>query len=787
MRLPLVDGQGNFGSVDGDPPAAMRYTEARLTAPALDILADLQKDTVDFIPNFDDSLEQPSVLPAAIPNLLVNGATGIAVGMSTSIPPHNLGEVVDACVHMLDNWARLDDINVEDLMGFVKGPDFPTGGIVLEPETEEAGLSAAYAKGKGAVTIQARASLEEMGRGRSRIIVTELPYMTNKASLIERIAKLARDGSLENISDLRDESDRQGMRIVIELSSKARPEKVLEKLYKRTQMRSTFSLIILALVNGEPTTLSLKQALFHYLEHRLEIVKRRSQHELDRAQARAHILEGLRIALANLDEIIQLIRKSQTVDTARENLMKQFKLSEVQAQAILDMPLRRLAALERKKIEDEYKDLQKRIKELEALLKSPKKMRGVVSEELVAVKEAYGDRRRTQIIEMGNGVDRADLLTASDIVPDANVWVAVHPNGNIARISEGKSPRPSGSAAPSLMVVGNTRDTLYLVADNGKAASIALHTIPEAESPEDGVHYTKLSPLKARDTLALIFSLPAPESRAAGWFVTTASRGGMVKKTEAAELPGPSSQTFRLAKVKTDDTLGWLAVSNGKSDLLLATREGMSIRFNEDDVRPMGLAATGVNGIKLKGSDQVVGFSVIDPEHEIVLVLNNGQAKRIKANEFPTQGRYGLGVQAWKLEQSEAVAGMAHDKPNQRITVHVNRLTAKSYRLDDVKPRKRAAKGMPLVDLADDQVTFLAVPWEVPSGVSGKPASTKPESAKKAAETDAVQTEMDLAQPDEKKSIASEKASSKKTPAKKAAAKKKAASKKNAAKKKTKK
>jgi DNA gyrase subunit A len=374
MRAMLVDGQGNFGSVDGDSPAAMRYTEARLTALATNLLADIQKDTVDFAENFDGTLTEPEVLPAAVPNLLVNGATGIAVGMATSIPPHNLGEVVDALVYMLQNWEKMDDLTIEDLMKYVKGPDFPTGGVIIQDNGENT-LAHAYATGRGGVTVQARAHLEEMIRGRNRIILTELPYMTNKATLIERIASLVREERLEGIADLRDESDRQGMRIVIELNKTADPEVVLRELYKNTQMRITFSLILLALVDGEPRLLGLKQALRVYLEHRLEVVRRRSEFDLERARHRAHVLEGLRIALKNLDEVIDLIRRSPDADTARTRLMKRFKLTEIQAQAILDLPLRRLAALERKKIEEEHREVLALIKDLESLLRSARKMR----------------------------------------------------------------------------------------------------------------------------------------------------------------------------------------------------------------------------------------------------------------------------------------------------------------------------------------------------------------------------------------------------------------------------
>src|SRR5512133_1884684 len=427
LRTLLVDGQGNFGSVDGDPPAAMRYTEARLSAAAVDMLLDLNKDTVDFTGNFDDTLEEPGVLPAALPNLLVNGATGIAVGMATSIPPHNLGEIVDAIVYMLERWDKLDDIDVEQLMKFVKGPDFPTGGLIIEEKGDE-GIESAYGTGRGRITVQAKAHVEEMERGKNRIIVTELPYMVNKSSLIERIAELAREGHLEGLSDLRDESDRQGMRIVLEMTKNAEPEVVLAALYKRTPMQTTFGINLLALVDGEPRTLTLKQALRVYVEHRITVIKRRAEFDLAKAKARAHILEGYMVALKNLDEIIELIRSASDVDAARSKLMKRYKLGELQANAILDMQLRRLAALERKKIETEYKEVNATIKDLTDLLKNPKRMRAVVADELLKVKEAYGDRRRTQIISLKAG-KAAKLLTATDLIPEQTVWVGVTEDG----------------------------------------------------------------------------------------------------------------------------------------------------------------------------------------------------------------------------------------------------------------------------------------------------------------------------------------------------------------------
>jgi DNA gyrase subunit A len=719
MRCLLVDGQGNFGSVDGDPPAAMRYTEARLEAPALHMLSDIQKDTVDFEPNFDESLKEPTVLPSAIPNLLVNGATGIAVGMSTSIPPHNLGEVVDALKHILHNWERLDDIGLEDLMRFIQGPDFPTGGVILQDGGEDS-LSAAYGTGRGRVTVQARAHLEEMERGRNRIIVNELPYMTNKSALIERIAELAREGKLEGLADLRDESDRQGMRIVIELTKTADPEAVLRDLYKHTPMQSTFSVIMLALVEGEPRLLTLKQALRVYLDHRLEIIRRRSQYDLEKARQRAHILEGLRVALKNLDEVIDLIRKAPDADSARTRLMKRFRLSELQAQAILDMQLRRLAALERKKIEDEYKEMLVLIKELEGLLRSPKKMRQVVADELQAVKEAYGDRRRTQIVHLEKGDEKKSLLTIVDLAPEKMSWLMVTPEGLLSRTLEDKLPRQSGSDAPAWLLRVNTRDTLYLACEQGETAAVPILAIPETDNPNDGLPYAKASALTDQHRLAALFTLPPKGERAEDWYVLTVTRQGMVKKTAVSELPGPSANAFTLVKVNEGDRLGWLRLTDGRAEVLLVTAFGMAIRFSEDEVRPMGLVAAGVMGIKLQAKDEVVGMEVLPQPGEILMLALDGSAKRVTVAQFPRQGRYGQGVVAWKQPSKAPVVGIAVGRGTTRVTLHLSKLAPKMVRLDEAPLRGRAASGSRLPDVRPgDQVLRLTVPWEVERPVTG--------------------------------------------------------------------
>ncbi|MEZ0395044.1 MAG: DNA gyrase subunit A [Anaerolineales bacterium] len=715
MRLLLIDGQGNFGSVDGDPPAAMRYTEARLAPPALDLLADIGKNTVDFADNFDGTLTEPTVLPAALPNLLVNGSSGIAVGMATDIPPHNLGEVVDACVYLLEHWDKIDEVNVDDLMDFVAGPDFPTGGVILEQKGEE-GIEAAYGKGRGRVTVQAKAHIEEMERGKSRIIVTELPYQVNKSALIERIAELVREGTLEGITDLRDESDRQGLRIVIELTKNVEPEKVLADLYKRTPMQQTFGITLLALVDGEPRLLTLKQALRVYLDHRLTVIRRRAEFDLEKARARAHILEGLMVALKHLDEIIALIKAAPDVETARARLMKRYKLTEIQANAILDLQLRRLAALERKKIESEYKETLALIKELEALLQSPKKMRQVAAEELLKVKAAYADRRRTQIVSLRGRKAKKAPLTAAELLPEQTVWVGMTAEGLLARTRDDKPPRLSGSEAPKLLVCAGAADTLYLVSEKGLAAAVAVHTLPEAEKLSEGVPFHKVSPLHADTPPAAAFALPAKRSTLPQeTFLLTVTRGGMVKKSAISELPGPSAQTFKLVNVNEGDRLGWAALTDGKKEILLVTALGMGIRFSEEEVRPMGLIAAGVNGIKLGVGDEVVGVQILPATGDLFVVTSDGKAKRIAPSDFPAQGRYGKGVLVWELPRGVKLAGLALGKPNAVVTLHLLRAAPKMTRLDAAPLRKRSAvRGEAVVEVKPgDALLGLTEGWSV--------------------------------------------------------------------------
>ncbi len=714
MRYMLVDGQGNFGSVDGDPPAAMRYTEARLTPIAIEMLAQIEKNTVDFLSNFDETMSEPEVLPAAVPSLLVNGAAGIAVGMATNIPPHNLGEVVDALVFMLEQWENLDDIPVEKLMTFVKGPDFPTGGIIIQDPQGE-GLTSAYGSGRGKIIVQARAHLEEMVRGRNRIIVTELPYLTNKSSLIERIAELVRDGSLEGIADLRDELDRHGMRIVIELTKTADHEKILRELYRRTPMQSTFGIALLALVDGEPRLLSLKQALRVYLEHRLVVVRRRSEFDLDHAQRRAHVLEGLRIALQFLDEVIALIRKAPDAEEARTRLMKRFKLSEIQAQAILDMQLRRLAALERKKIEEEYKALQSLIKELEALLRSPKRMREVVRDELLGMRQAYGDKRRTTIVHLKEGVSATTLLYTTDATPSQTAWVGVTKEGKLGRIPGDQAPRLTGQDLPRWLVQTNTHQTLYLASSGGQAAAIPVHAVPEVERFSEGIDFAKASPLDENTSLAAVFALPAAKGELhEDSYLLSVTRKGLVKKTATTELPGPSAQTFTLVKVNEGDALGWVLLTAGQSELILATARGMAIRFAEDSVRPMGLVAAGVNGVKLAEGDELIGALVVPPaDSEILLLASDGKAKRVPLAEFPLQGRYGQGVFAWKLAGGSQLVGALGGKAQEGATVWFEKGAPRAIQIGEAGKRGRSAQGQHLIDLkGGERLLGLAQAWD---------------------------------------------------------------------------
>ncbi|NOX62701.1 MAG: DNA gyrase subunit A [Chloroflexi bacterium] len=709
MRYPLVDGQGNFGSIDGDNAAAMRYTEARLSEIAGTMLADLEKETVDFRPNFDDTLQEPTVLPALLPNLLINGASGIAVGMATNIPPHNLGEVVDALAFMIDHYHALDDISLEHLMYFIKGPDFPTGGMVYRyrngKEGSEDVIAKAYASGKGRLIVQAKVHIEAMSRNRSRLVVTELPYQTNKTRLIERIADLVRDGRIEGITDLRDESDRQGMRIVIEMTRNVDPKDVLDQLYKYTPMRQTFGVNLLALVDGEPRVLSLKRMLYLYLEHRREIVRRRTEYDLAKARDRAHILEGLLVALANLDDVIATIRRSPDTDTARSRLMRKFKLSEVQAQAILDMPLKRLSRLEREKLEAEYKELKKRIRYFEDLLAHPDKMLAVIKEELLALKEKYGDPRRTQVVEV-----EQVALTVGELLPEEEVLVLLTKKGQFFRQSlagrrRGSLPRRVADA-PIAMAAAPARDGLFLFSAAGQAVQKLIHQIPT----EEGTHFAAITELRSDDEVVAMLPLPRPAEgeEANGKTIFLYTREGRCKRISLAELWSAAHTAPLVMNIEPGDALVGAFVCDSDDDIILFSQLGQSIRFAQDDVRVMGLAAAGVMAMKLSDGDQIIGAGLAKPGHYAAMLSTTGYGLRTKIEQFPSQKRYGAGVIAMKLTRNHGgVAAAAVVNEEMEMFVVLNKGPMRVLRLDDLPSANRGGRGRRLSSLSDAQVQKL--------------------------------------------------------------------------------
>ncbi len=709
MRYPLVDGQGNFGSIDGDAPAAMRYTEARLMPLSTEILLDIDKDTVDWVDNFDGTLKEPSVLPSRIPNLLVNGASGIAVGMSTNIPPHNLGEVVDALIYLLDNWQKIDDVDVAELMKFIQGPDFPTGGLVYRKDTADGEdlLVKAYATGRGRVTIRARAHIEEGARGRQRLVITEIPYQVNKTSLLEGVAEDVRAGNLEGISDLRDESDRQGMRIVIELSLGANPDKVLNDLYRRTSLETRYGIILLALVDGEPRRLTLKRALTLFLEYRLEVLQRRARYELEHARRRAHILEGLLIALDNLDAVIDTIRRSRTVETARQNLMKSFKLTEIQAQAILDMQLRRLAALERKKLQDEYHELLATIKELEALLKSPVKQRAAVRAELMDMRSGYADARRTHILEV-----KGATVAASALTPDQPVWVTVSREGRLGRIpDDGKTPprvaaRPA--EAPLALISASTRDVLYLFTAAGDAIAAPVHQLPEGVAWDGGgAPWSTL--LRVSNGHRLVAALALPKTPPEGRTVFLATATGQVKRLAPEELPAVGRDLTQIIRVDKGDALAGVAWVVEKDEVILGTAQGLGIRFEVTDVRPTGAKAGGMAGIRVEKGDAVVGVAVAQSRASFFTITDQGFAKRTPLSGFPLQKRGGKGVQIAKLMEKERVASVGMMTGSSRLMPVTQRGASKTVTGRSVPERGRATRGESIIALQGKDVVIDVV------------------------------------------------------------------------------
>ena len=644
MRYPLVDGQGNFGSIDGDSPAAMRYTEARLARTAEELLQDLDKETVDFVNNFDGSLQEPEVLPARLPNLLMNGSSGIAVGMATNIPPHNLRELVAALNLLIDRYDEIDEVSVEDLMQVLPGPDFPTGGIIVGDE----GIRQAYSTGRGRLIMRGVATIEETKSGRFAIIITEIPYQLNKTNLIERIAALVREGRLDAIADMRDESDRRGLRIVIELKRGTQPKKVLNQLYKYTPLQSTFGVQMLALVDGEPRMLTLKRALTHYLEHRQVVITRRSLFELDKAKKRAHILDGLLIALANLDEVIKTIRESHDAEVAKTNLMERFGLDEVQAQAILDMQLRRLAALERLKIEDEHKEVMAQIAGLEELLASPRKILEVIRTDLNEVAEKYGDERRTHIAH-----DLDNDLSDEALIQDEAVFVSITERGYVKRVSE-SAYRAQGRGGHG--VIGqtmreedeilfflrcNTLGTLLFFTDKGKVYSERVFELPEESRQGRGIPLVNIINLEPEESVTAVVAVP---NFSVAEYCTMATRHGRVKRIALSEFESVRPSGLIAIRLEPEDQLGWVCLTTGNDDVILVTRQGKALRFHEDQIRPTGRNTMGVTGIRLHKNDALASMEVVEPNGFLLVLTEKGNGKRTPLDEYVPKGRGTLGV-----------------------------------------------------------------------------------------------------------------------------------------------
>ncbi len=663
MRYPLVDGQGNFGSVDGDSAAAMRYTEARLTAISAELLADIDKETVDFEPNYDATQQQPSVLPAKLPNLLINGSSGIAVGMATNIPPHHLGEVVDATIALIDDPEKTTD----ELCGLILGPDFPTGGTLYRYETRRNPITGEmetvdavremYAHGRGRVVVRAQVAFEENAKGRTAIIVTELPYQVNKATLMEKIAELVKTKRIDGISDLRDESDRDGMRMYIELARDTNPHKVLNNLFKHTPMSSAFNLNMLALVDGQPQTLSLKSVLQHYVEHRRDVIRRRTEYDLGKARARAHILEGLKIALDHLDEVIRTIRESADVETARTNLMTRFDLSEVQAQAILDMRLARLAALERQKIEDEYLSVIQLIAELEDILANPGRVLAIIKDELTELKRKYAGERRTRIVD-----DSSREMTDEDLIADEDVVVTVSGRGYVKRqpIATYRRQHRGGKGiighvtreedAVEHLLVANTHDWALFFTNRGRVFSSKVHTIPDASRQAKGIPIINLPGVQVDSGEVPMATITLKDFREAKYLVL-ATKHGTIKKTPLEQFEKVRSSGIIAITLDEGDELAWVDVASGSDDIIIATALGKIARFHEAEVRPMGRPAGGVIGIRLaRKGDEVISMSVVQPDADLLVLTETGYGKRVPLTEFRVKHRGGQGVGLISLE-----------------------------------------------------------------------------------------------------------------------------------------
>ena len=713
MREPLVDGQGNFGSIDGDPPAAYRYTEARLQALAEEMMADLDKETVDFVPNFDETTEEPTVLPTPFPNLLANGSAGIAVGMATNIPPHNLRELIDGVIAVIEHQQESRETRFKALLRVIPGPDFPSAGFIVGRQ----GILQAYRTGRGALTLRARAQTEESKKGdKVSIVITEIPYQVNKARLLEKIAELARDKAIEGISDLRDESDRDGMRIVIELKRGEVPEVVLNNLYKHTPLQTTFGIIMLAIVGGRPRTLDLLELIEQFIEFRREVVRRRTEFELRKAEARAHVLEGLKIALDHLDEVIKLIRGSKSPGEARDGLMTRFALTQVQAQAILDMQLQRLTGLERQKIVDELVELLKTIERLRAILSSEALLVQIVVQELRAVQETYGNDRRTEII------DESGEFRIEDLIADEEVAITVTNTGYVKRtaISAYRNQRRGGKGRIGMrtreedfvthLFVASTHAYIMIFSDRGRAYWLRVHEIPDVGPGGRGKAIANLVTMEAAERIAALLAIREWPNEPGQQFIVMGTRKGVIKKTDLVAFRNPRAGGIIAMGVEEHDAVMAVAMTGGGEELFLGTRDGMAIRFRESDVRTMGRTAYGVRGIGLRDDDVVVAMEVVGPDGTLLTVTENGYGKRTELDEYRVQTRGGVGIiNIQTSDRNGRVVGVAFVHDDDELMLISQQGKILRMVVHDIRTIGRATQGVRLIEMEpDDRVVSVA-------------------------------------------------------------------------------
>ena len=697
LRYPLVDGHGNFGSVDGDPPAAYRYTEARMQKLSLEMVKDIEKNTVDFVPNYDEHCEEPSVLPSKVPQLLINGSSGIAVGMATNIPPHNLGETIDAVCALIDN----PELSIDELMEYIKGPDFPTGAIIMG----RSGIRAAYHTGRGKIIMRARAEIEEEANGRQKIIVTEIPYQVNKARLVEKIAECVKDKRIEGISDLRDESDRAGMRIVIELKRDAIGSVVLNHLYKNTQMQETFGIIMLALVDNKPKILNLKEILEEYIRHQENVIPRRTKFELEKAENRVHILEGLKIATDNIDEVISIIRSSY--DDPKERLMARFELSEIQAKAILDMRLIRLSGLEREKVEAEINELNIKIAELKGILADEKKILGIIKDELTEIKEKYNDDRRSEIANVIDEIDDEDL-----IADEENVVTLTH-FGYVKRLASDtyRSQKRGGKGISALatreedfvenLIVCRTHDYVLFFTNLGRMYRLKAYQLPEAGRQAKGSAIVNLLQLMPNEKVTTI--IPVTEF-SENQFLTMITKEGVIKKTPLTDYDTNRKGGLYAISLNEEDELINVKLTNGDNQVFVVTHDGKSIRFKETDVRPMGRTAHGVRAIDLSDGDYVVGSAILDGDAELLLVTENGLGKVTASDEYKIQSRAGKGVKTYKItEKTGKLVGVKAVGENDDVMLITSGGTIIRTAVSGISRMGRATQGVMLMRLAEDE------------------------------------------------------------------------------------